>query len=135
MGRRKSKRNAGPKRKNIQPLDTLFNCPFCNHQRSCEVKIEKTKNTGRIQCTVCMEDFQVKYVKTKSFARRSLYLPANRGQACYSQFCSPMKFYIFRYDKNLMSISTHHSCSMNCTNQNYSFELLAGSPFLGSIFF
>jgi transcription elongation factor Elf1 len=36
----------------------LFNCPFCNHERSCEVKMEKTRNTGRIQCNVCMEDFQ-----------------------------------------------------------------------------
>ena len=28
------------------------------HFRSCEVKMEKTRNTGRIQCSVCMEDFQ-----------------------------------------------------------------------------
>lgn len=60
MGRRKSKRSAGPKKKNIMPLDTLFNCPFCNHENSCEVKMEKSKNTGRIQCNVCLEDFQVR---------------------------------------------------------------------------
>eukprot|EP00094_Tigriopus_californicus_P012118 TCALIF_11710-PA protein Name:"Similar to CG40228 Transcription elongation factor 1 homolog (Drosophila melanogaster)" AED:0.17 eAED:0.17 QI:0/0/0/0.5/1/1/2/0/87 len=59
MGRRKSKRTAGPKRKNLEALDVLFNCPFCNHERSCEVKMEKTKNTGRIQCNICLEDFQL----------------------------------------------------------------------------
>jgi transcription elongation factor Elf1 len=59
MGRRKSKRGPPPKRKNLEALDTMFNCPFCNHERSCEVKIDKTRNTGRIQCTICMEDFQV----------------------------------------------------------------------------
>ncbi|XP_070140965.1 uncharacterized protein [Drosophila kikkawai] len=39
MGRRKSKRKPPPKRKNIEPLDQQFNCPFCNHEKSCEVKI------------------------------------------------------------------------------------------------
>jgi transcription elongation factor Elf1 len=58
MGRRKSKRGPPPKRKNLTALDTQFNCPFCNHERSCEVKMDKTRNTGRIQCTICMEDFQ-----------------------------------------------------------------------------
>lgn len=58
MGRRKSKRKPGPKRKNIEPLDIMFNCPFCNHEKSCEVKMDKTKNAAKIQCTICMEDFQ-----------------------------------------------------------------------------
>nr|NP_001104425.2 uncharacterized protein Dmel_CG40228, isoform F [Drosophila melanogaster]EDP28090.2 uncharacterized protein Dmel_CG40228, isoform F [Drosophila melanogaster] len=34
MGRRKSKRKPPPKRKNIEPLDQQFNCPFCNHEKS-----------------------------------------------------------------------------------------------------
>ena len=58
MGRRKSKRKPPPKSRATEPLDTLFNCPFCNHEKSCEVKMEKTKNTGNIRCMVCMEDFQ-----------------------------------------------------------------------------
>ena len=41
MGRRKSKRKPGPKKKNIMPLDTMFNCPFCNHEKSCEVNQTK----------------------------------------------------------------------------------------------
>lgn len=39
MGRRKSKRKPPSKKKAIQPLDTQFNCPFCNHEKSCEVKM------------------------------------------------------------------------------------------------
>lgn len=39
MGRRKAKNKPPPKRKNITPLDTQFNCPFCNHEKSCEVKM------------------------------------------------------------------------------------------------
>ncbi len=25
------------RKKAIEPLDTMFNCPFCNHEKSCEV--------------------------------------------------------------------------------------------------
>ena len=58
MGRRKSKRKPPPKNKNIEALDILFTCPFCNHEKSCEVKMDKTKNAARIWCTICGEDFQ-----------------------------------------------------------------------------
>ena len=37
MGRRKKKTKPPPKRKAIEPLDKQFNCPFCNHEKSCEV--------------------------------------------------------------------------------------------------
>ena len=58
MGRRKSKRKPPSKKKAIQPLDTQFNCPFCNHEKSCEVKMHKSRNTAKITCRVCLEDFQ-----------------------------------------------------------------------------
>ena len=58
MGRRKSKRKPPAKRKAIEPLDVMFNCPFCNHEKSCEVKMDKSKNAAKIQCTICLEDFQ-----------------------------------------------------------------------------
>lgn len=45
MGRRKSKRKPPPKRKAIEPLDQQFNCPFCNHEKSCEVKMWVFKNS------------------------------------------------------------------------------------------
>ena len=38
MGRRRSKRKAPSKKKN-DPLATQFNCPFCNHEKSCDVKM------------------------------------------------------------------------------------------------
>ena len=38
MGRRRSKRKPAPKRRQ-DPLDKQFNCPFCNHEKSCEVKM------------------------------------------------------------------------------------------------
>lgn len=58
MGRRKSKRKAPAKRKLTQPLEKVFTCPFCNHEKSCDVKMELEKNTAHIRCTVCSEDFQ-----------------------------------------------------------------------------
>ena len=58
MGRRKSKRKPPPKNKAVMPLDTQFNCPFCNHEKSCDVKMDKSRNTGRVSCRVCMEDYQ-----------------------------------------------------------------------------
>ncbi|KAG9338756.1 hypothetical protein JZ751_025192 [Albula glossodonta] len=40
MGRRKSKRKPPPKKKLTGNLDTQFTCPFCNHEKSCDVKME-----------------------------------------------------------------------------------------------
>jgi len=37
MGRRKSSRKPEARKKNIEPLDTQFTCPFCNHEKACEV--------------------------------------------------------------------------------------------------
>jgi transcription elongation factor Elf1 len=56
MAKRKSKR-APVTRKATEPLDTMFNCPFCNHEKSCEVKMDRTKNIARIACRICNEEF------------------------------------------------------------------------------
>uniref|UniRef100_A0A1I7ZM50 Transcription elongation factor 1 homolog n=1 Tax=Steinernema glaseri TaxID=37863 RepID=A0A1I7ZM50_9BILA len=58
MGKRKSKRKPPPKSRAIEPLETQFNCPFCNHERVCEVKMDRDRNVGFISCRICMEDFQ-----------------------------------------------------------------------------
>ncbi|KAH8300421.1 hypothetical protein KR018_004890 [Drosophila ironensis] len=58
MGRRKSKRKGPPRRKNIEPLAKVFDCPFCNHKQACEVIMDKVKQIGRITCGVCQELFQ-----------------------------------------------------------------------------
>jgi len=39
MGRRRKSRKPPPKRKILEPLDGVFNCPFCNHEKSCDVKM------------------------------------------------------------------------------------------------
>ncbi|XP_001601042.1 transcription elongation factor 1 homolog [Nasonia vitripennis] len=58
MGRRKSNRKPPPKRKAIVPLDILFDCPFCNHEKACEVLMDKGRRTARITCRICSEDYQ-----------------------------------------------------------------------------
>lgn len=58
MGRRKSKRKPPAKKKMTGDLETQFTCPFCNHEKSCDVKMERSRNTGIISCTVCLEEFQ-----------------------------------------------------------------------------
>ncbi|KAL7850675.1 hypothetical protein SRHO_G00200240 [Serrasalmus rhombeus] len=58
MARRKSKRKPPPKKKMTGNLDTQFTCPFCNHEKSCDVKMERSRNTGIISCSVCLEEFQ-----------------------------------------------------------------------------
>ncbi|XP_071656698.1 transcription elongation factor 1 homolog isoform X1 [Patagioenas fasciata] len=58
MGRRKSKRKPPPKKKVTGTLETQFTCPFCNHEKSCDVKMDRARNTGVISCTVCLEEFQ-----------------------------------------------------------------------------
>jgi len=57
MAKRKSKRKAPTKRKALEPLDVQFNCPFCNHEKSCEVKMDRCKNVGRIFCRICLEEY------------------------------------------------------------------------------
>uniref|UniRef100_A0A8D0F9R5 Transcription elongation factor 1 homolog n=1 Tax=Strix occidentalis caurina TaxID=311401 RepID=A0A8D0F9R5_STROC len=48
MGRRKSKRKPPPKKKVTGTLETQFTCPFCNHEKSCDVKIPVGAG-GRLQ--------------------------------------------------------------------------------------
>ncbi|CAN8095721.1 unnamed protein product [Discula destructiva] len=57
MGKRKkaAKKPSGP-RKN-EPLPTIFNCLFCNHEKSVNVKIEKKLGFGSLECKVCGQRF------------------------------------------------------------------------------
>ncbi|KAI1702522.1 transcription elongation factor elf1 like domain-containing protein [Ditylenchus destructor] len=41
----------------IQPLPTEFNCPFCNAEKVCEVKIDKVRRLGTVSCRKCHETF------------------------------------------------------------------------------
>ncbi|KAI6230521.1 Transcription elongation factor 1-like protein [Aphelenchoides fujianensis] len=48
MAKKKSKRKAPTKAKIIEPLDTQFNCPFCNHEKVCEVKLQGSHPKHRL---------------------------------------------------------------------------------------
>lgn len=48
MGRRKSKRKPPPKKKMTGTLETQFTCPFCNHDKSCDMKMDRTCKTSHL---------------------------------------------------------------------------------------
>jgi transcription elongation factor Elf1 len=55
MGKRKSK---APPPKKVQPkLDTQFTCPFCNHARSVQAKLDFQQYKGLVECTVCGQKY------------------------------------------------------------------------------
>ena len=60
MGRRRSRKKPPPKKKVVGTLETQFQCPFCNHENSCDVSMDKTRNIGHISCRICLEDYQTK---------------------------------------------------------------------------
>ena len=37
-----------------------FKCPFCSHESSCDVKLDRKTETGRMACRVCGEEFQTR---------------------------------------------------------------------------
>ncbi|KJE92266.1 hypothetical protein CAOG_08686 [Capsaspora owczarzaki ATCC 30864] len=65
MGRRKSKRAEIKTKKAGPGLETQFSCPFCNHERAVQVKIDLQHSTAQAKCNSCTESFsstQVNYL-------------------------------------------------------------------------
>ena len=60
MGGKKRANKPPPRPRNIVPLEILFDCPFCNHEKSCDVKMDKTRKTAYIKCRQCSADYQTK---------------------------------------------------------------------------
>ncbi|RKP36010.1 hypothetical protein BJ085DRAFT_8302, partial [Dimargaris cristalligena] len=56
MGKRKS--SSKPQARRVVKLDTVFDCLFCNHEKSVVVKMEKDSNIGHVSCTVCPASYQ-----------------------------------------------------------------------------
>nr|XP_034373602.1 transcription elongation factor 1 homolog [Arvicanthis niloticus] len=56
MGRRKPKWKPTQK-KMTGTLETQFTCPFCNHQKSCDVKMDRARKIAVISCIVCLDEF------------------------------------------------------------------------------
>jgi len=52
MTKRKGKKAAPPKKKSTK-LDKEFNCPFCSHNRSISVAVNKKQMTASLMCRVC----------------------------------------------------------------------------------
>ena len=57
MGKRKSSRKV---QKAVQKpkLDKVFDCPFCNHTKTVEVKFTWKEKIGSISCRVCAASWQ-----------------------------------------------------------------------------
>ncbi|XP_075400790.1 transcription elongation factor 1 homolog [Tenrec ecaudatus] len=57
MGRSKPKQKPPPK-KWTGTLDAEFTCPFCNHPKACEAKMNRARGKAVISCSVRFEAFQ-----------------------------------------------------------------------------
>jgi len=59
MGKRKkAARKPGAGRKQKEPLDTVFACLFCHHDKAVTCKMDKKENVGHLSCKVCGVTFQ-----------------------------------------------------------------------------
>mmetsp|Transcript_38176 Transcript_38176/g.107872 ORF Transcript_38176/g.107872 Transcript_38176/m.107872 type:complete len:83 (+) Transcript_38176:311-559(+) len=53
MGKRKSSKPPPAKKK--AKLDKQFTCPFCNHEKSVNVKLDYKSKRGEAKCNMCSE--------------------------------------------------------------------------------
>jgi len=58
MGRRKT-RKAPVKKKLRLEVPKSFDCPFCNHEKTVECKMDREKQIGQIRCSVCDASYQM----------------------------------------------------------------------------
>ncbi|KAK9123261.1 hypothetical protein Sjap_012863 [Stephania japonica] len=56
MGKRKSRSKPAPK-KRTDRLDSVFNCPFCNHEKSVDCTFDKDNKLGTVLCRICQESY------------------------------------------------------------------------------
>eukprot|EP00906_Rhabdomonas_costata_P005978 RCo008839 len=57
MGKRKSAKK--PEAKKAPKLPTSFDCPFCNHSGSVEIKMNHRKGHSTLTCVVCSTGFSM----------------------------------------------------------------------------
>jgi transcription elongation factor Elf1 len=58
MGKRKSRK--APQKKIAQKVPKVFDCPFCNHEKSVECKLDHKLALGVVRCRVCAADYQTR---------------------------------------------------------------------------
>eukprot|EP01059_Diplonema_ambulator_P015756 TRINITY_DN2694_c0_g1_i1.p1 TRINITY_DN2694_c0_g1~~TRINITY_DN2694_c0_g1_i1.p1 ORF type:complete len:153 (+),score=25.81 TRINITY_DN2694_c0_g1_i1:29-460(+) len=51
MGKRRSRK--APPKKAVQKLPSTFDCPFCNHMSTVQVKLVQSSKIGKLDCRVC----------------------------------------------------------------------------------
>ncbi|XP_043717133.1 transcription elongation factor 1 homolog [Telopea speciosissima] len=56
MGKRKSSAKPAPKKK-MEKLESVFNCPFCNHEKSVNCTIDRKEMIGELTCCICQEKY------------------------------------------------------------------------------
>ncbi|KAK6529653.1 hypothetical protein TWF281_008818 [Arthrobotrys megalospora] len=56
--RRKAIKVKGELKESQKPLPTVFNCLFCNHERSIIIKLDKKNSVGSLHCNVCGQTYQ-----------------------------------------------------------------------------
>ncbi|KAK6334878.1 hypothetical protein TWF718_010323 [Orbilia javanica] len=56
--RRKAIKVKGEVKESQKPLPTVFNCLFCNHERSIIIKLDKKNSIGSLHCNICGQTYQ-----------------------------------------------------------------------------
>lgn len=56
MGKRKSSSKPPPKKRQ-EKLNTVFSCPFCNHENSVECRMDRKNALGEVFCRICEEKY------------------------------------------------------------------------------
>lgn len=52
MGKRKRATKPPPKKK-APKLDTIFDCPYCGHEKTVDCVIDKSTSIGKVKCRIC----------------------------------------------------------------------------------
>eukprot|EP00232_Nephroselmis_pyriformis_P002647 CAMPEP_0182913106 /NCGR_PEP_ID=MMETSP0034_2-20130328/37865_1 /TAXON_ID=156128 /ORGANISM="Nephroselmis pyriformis, Strain CCMP717" /LENGTH=85 /DNA_ID=CAMNT_0025049809 /DNA_START=13 /DNA_END=270 /DNA_ORIENTATION=- len=58
MGGKKKAAKPPPKPK-APKLAIIFDCPFCNHDKAVECKIDKDAEVAELNCRICSETFRM----------------------------------------------------------------------------
>ena len=59
MAKKKSKRKAPVSAAKRRPkLETTFNCPFCNREKSVECRLDRASEVGIAKCRGCGESYR-----------------------------------------------------------------------------
>ncbi|KAJ4460902.1 putative transcription elongation factor 1 [Paratrimastix pyriformis] len=58
MGKRKRAKKVGPAKKVALTVPKVFDCPFCNHEKTVKCQIDKKQQIGSVTCDACCSSYQ-----------------------------------------------------------------------------